>query len=119
MNHDEIDREELERLINMAAGTDISPAVEIKVDLKEPPLFKVIYINDNVTTVEFVISSLVDFFAYDYAVAEQLTHDIHELGAATVAVLPYELAEQKGIEVTMAARQEQFPLQIKLEPEDS
>jgi ATP-dependent Clp protease adapter protein ClpS len=34
-----------------------------------------------------------------------------------VAVLPYELAEQKGIEVTLSARAQQYPLQIKLEPE--
>jgi ATP-dependent Clp protease adapter protein ClpS len=43
--------------------------------------------------------------------------DIHEEGAATVAVLPYEIAEQKGIEVTVSARAQDFPLQIKLEPE--
>jgi ATP-dependent Clp protease adapter protein ClpS len=32
-----------------------------------------------------------------------------------VAVLPYELAEQKGIEVTMLARNNGFPLQVKIE----
>jgi ATP-dependent Clp protease adapter protein ClpS len=34
-----------------------------------------------------------------------------------VAVLPYELAEQKGIEITMAARSQNYPLQIKIEAE--
>jgi ATP-dependent Clp protease adapter protein ClpS len=34
-----------------------------------------------------------------------------------VAVLPYEIAEQKGIEVTLDARNNDFPLQIKLEPD--
>jgi hypothetical protein len=34
-----------------------------------------------------------------------------------VAVLPYEIAEQKGIEVTLSARSQSYPLQIKLEPE--
>jgi ATP-dependent Clp protease adapter protein ClpS len=34
-----------------------------------------------------------------------------------VAVLPYEVAEQKGIEVTVAARSQDYPLQIKLEPD--
>jgi ATP-dependent Clp protease adapter protein ClpS len=43
--------------------------------------------------------------------------DIHEAGLATVAVLPYEIAEQKGIEVTVSARSQDYPLQIKLEPE--
>jgi ATP-dependent Clp protease adapter protein ClpS len=34
-----------------------------------------------------------------------------------VAVLPYELAEQKGVEITVQARGEGYPLQIKLEPQ--
>jgi ATP-dependent Clp protease adapter protein ClpS len=34
-----------------------------------------------------------------------------------VAVLPFEIAEQKGIEVTISARALSFPLQIKLEPD--
>jgi ATP-dependent Clp protease adapter protein ClpS len=34
-----------------------------------------------------------------------------------VAVLPYEIAEQKGVEVTVSARAQNYPLQIKLEPE--
>ena len=43
--------------------------------------------------------------------------DIHEIGSAVVAVLPYEIAEQKGIEVTVLARNNNYPLQVKLEPE--
>jgi ATP-dependent Clp protease adapter protein ClpS len=43
--------------------------------------------------------------------------DIHESGSAVVAILPYEIAEQKGIEITISARTEGYPLQIKLEPE--
>ena len=85
--------------------------------VKEPPLFKVIYINDNSTSVEFVIDSLVEFFNYNKDTAHQITMSIHEEGAATVAVLPYEIAEQKGIEVTVSARSQDYPLQIKLEPD--
>ena len=49
--------------------------------------------------------------------AVQITQDIHTAGSAVVAVLPYEVAEQKGIEVTLQARNSNYPLQIKLEPE--
>jgi ATP-dependent Clp protease adaptor protein ClpS len=45
--------------------------------------------------------------------------DIHASGSAVVAVLPYEIAEQKGVEVTMLARAQSYPLQIKLEPEEA
>jgi ATP-dependent Clp protease adapter protein ClpS len=40
---------------------------------------------------------------------------VHEEGSAVVAVLPYEMAEQKGIEVTLLARNNGFPLQVKIE----
>lgn len=85
--------------------------------IKEPPMFKIIYLNDNQTSMEFVIETLIDFFNYTTQTAVKITEDIHSQGAAVVAVLPYEIAEQKGIEVTLCARSNNFPLQIKLEPE--
>ncbi len=85
--------------------------------VKEPPMYRVVYINDNQTTMEFVIESLIEYFDYTVETAEQITVDIHEAGSAVVAVLPYEIAEQKGVEVTVLARAQSYPLQIKLEPE--
>jgi ATP-dependent Clp protease adaptor protein ClpS len=64
---------------------------------------------------EFVVESLVEFFNYNTDTAHQITVDIHEEVSAVVAVLPYEIAEQKGIEVTLMARAQSYPLQIKLE----
>jgi ATP-dependent Clp protease adaptor protein ClpS len=91
--------------------------VKIKPNTKipEPPMFKVIYINDNHTTVDFVVRSLIDHFSYTSDTAEIITTGIHQSGSAVVAVLPYEIAEQKGIEVTLEARNEGFPLQVKIE----
>jgi ATP-dependent Clp protease adaptor protein ClpS len=96
---------------------EATTAVKTKKAFKEPPLFKVIYLNDNATSMEFVIESLIEFFDYTVDTAHKITQDIHETGSATVAVLPYEIAEQKGIEVTVSARSQNFPLQVKLEPE--
>jgi ATP-dependent Clp protease adaptor protein ClpS len=87
------------------------------IGLQEPPMFKIIYINDSQTTMEFVIDTLISFFNYTTETAFKITEDIHNDGSAVVAVLPYEVAEQKGIEVTVHARSNNFPLQIKLEPE--
>jgi ATP-dependent Clp protease adaptor protein ClpS len=91
--------------------------IKINKELKEPPMFKVIYLNDNQTTVEFVVETLLNFFDYTADTAVKITQDIHETGSAVVAVLPYEVAEQKGIEVTVHARSNNYPLQVKLEPE--
>jgi ATP-dependent Clp protease adaptor protein ClpS len=60
-----------------------------------------------------------NFFNYTPDTAVQITQDIHDAGSATVAVLPYEIAEQKGIEVTVYARSQNYPLQVKLEPESA
>jgi ATP-dependent Clp protease adaptor protein ClpS len=97
--------------------TIVKPTIGI--NLKEPPMFKVIYLNDNQTTMEFVIDTLIDFFNYTQETAIKITQDINEIGSAVVAVLPYEIAEQKGIEVTVCARTNNYPLQIKLEPENT
>lgn len=96
---------------------DIQTKTRNQIEIVEPPLFKVIYINDNQTAMEFVIDSLIQYFNYTADTAEKITIDIHESGAATVAILPYEIAEQKGIEITISARSAGYPLQIKLEPD--
>lgn len=99
------------------AQSDTRTKIKPNEAVKEPPMFKVVYLNDNKTSMEFVIESLIEYFDYRPETAEQITIDIHETGSACVAVLPYEVAEQKGIEVTMSARAQSYPLQIKLEPE--
>ena len=99
--------------------SEVKTRTKINTEVKEPPMFRVIYLNDNQTAMEFVIDSLVTWFNYNEERAEQKTRDIHEAGAAVVAVLPYEIAEQKGIEITVSARSEGYPLQIKLEPEQA
>ena len=101
--------------------TNADPNTRIKVTvdskLKEPSMFKLIYVNDNETSMDFVIKTLMEIFHYKAETAENIMLDIHEKGSAVVAVLPYEMAEQKGVEVTVMARGAGFPLQVKLEPD--
>ena len=46
--------------------------------------------------------------------AHDITRKIHEHGQGIVGSYVHEVAEQKGIETTLAARQENFPLQVKV-----
>lgn len=94
---------------------EVKPKIVPLTHLKEPPLYKVIYLNDNITTLEFVIGSLISHFEYNDDTALVITNNIHEQGSAVVAVLPYEIAEQRGIEVTLDARSSGYPLQVKIE----
>ena len=97
--------------------TDTKIKIKPNLALAEPPLYKIIYINDEVTSMQFVVSSLISYFNYNEDTATSLTENIHHQGSAVVAVLPYEIAEQKGIEVTLDARSKGFPLQVKVEAE--
>lgn len=99
------------------ANSETRQKIKPNVGLVEPPLYRIIYINDDVTTMEFVVNSLVEYFNYNDETALNLTKDIHNQGSAVVAVLPYEIAEQKGIEVTLDARNQGYPLQVKVEAE--
>jgi len=94
---------------------EVRPKIAPKESVKEPGDYNVIYINDNVTSMEFVVESLSTVFNYARESAEALTMRVHEEGSAVVATLPYELAEQKGIEVTLLARANGYPLQVKIE----
>ena len=95
----------------------VKPRIEPKINIKPPPSYKVIYINDEVTTMEFVIESLMNFFDYNTDSAVKITQDIHEAGAAVVAVLPFEVAEQKAMDSVGIARNNGFPLSVSVEAE--
>jgi ATP-dependent Clp protease adapter protein ClpS len=56
-------------------------------------------------------------FNYTNETATTITESIHAQGSAVVAVLPYEIAEQRGIEITIDARSQGYPLQVKVEAE--
>jgi ATP-dependent Clp protease adaptor protein ClpS len=101
----------------MGTKSETKQKIKPNLTLQEPPLFRIIYFNDDVTTMEFVVNSLIDYFNYNTDTATQITTKIHDEGSAVVAVLPYEIAEQKGIEVVLEARNQGYPLVVKVEAE--
>lgn len=100
-----------------ATDTKIAPKIKPKTEIPEPSRYNVIYINDEVTTQEFVVETLVIIFNYTQMAAEEMTMKVHTEGSAVVATMPFEMAEQKGVEVSLLARNHGFPLVVKLEPE--
>jgi ATP-dependent Clp protease adaptor protein ClpS len=98
-------------------ATKSNVKIKPKLDLAPPPRFSVIFMNDNVTTVDFVMAVLQEVFEHDEDSAMGLTAKIHEQGQATVAVLPFEIAESKAVHVTLLARTNSFPLNVKIEPQ--
>ena len=85
-----------------------------KIKLEEPGLYDVIFLNDSITIQEFVIRVLKQIFNKTQDQAEIIMKKIHNNGQGTVGSYVHEVAEQKGIETTLLARQEGMPLQIKV-----
>jgi ATP-dependent Clp protease adaptor protein ClpS len=88
---------------------------KIKVGLQPPKLWKVIFLNDDHTPMEFVVELLTTIFKHTEESAKDVTMEIHNTGSAVAGVYTHEIAEQRGIESTHLARSNGFPLQITLE----
>ena len=93
---------------------DIQTLTKEKVKLDEPGLYDVIFLNDNFTTMEFVVKVLKQIFNKTPEQAQNITMRIHKDGQGVVGSYTHEVEEQKGKEATLAARQENFPLQVKV-----
>ncbi len=63
---------------------------------------------------EFVTKVLKQIFNKTQEQAENICKKIHDSGQGIVGSYVHEVAEQKGIETTLLARQENFPLQVKV-----
>ena len=94
--------------------TEIKTLVKEKIKIEEPSMYDVIFLNDNITTTEFVVKALKMIFNKTQEQAESIMKYIHEKGEGIVGTFVHEVAEQKGIETTLLARQEGFPLQVKV-----
>jgi ATP-dependent Clp protease adaptor protein ClpS len=102
----------------MSAATDVIIDEKIKIKNKEPSLYKVVFLNDDKTPMEFVVSLLIELFKHSEKTATSITLEIHEKGSGVVGVYSYEIAEQKALEATSLSRDNGFPLRVKIE-EDS
>ena len=94
--------------------TGVKTLTKEKVKLDEPGLYDVMFLNDNITTQEFVIRVLKQIFHKTQEQADTIMKKIHSDGQGVVGSYVHEVAEQKGIETTLLARQEGMPLQIKV-----
>lgn len=93
------------------------------VDLEDEPVsatprrYKVIFHNDDYTTMEFVIEVLKRFFHKTDTEAVHIMLTVHKTGAAVVTVTTRDVAETKAAEVMDYARENGMPLLVTTEPE--
>ena len=87
----------------------------VKSRIKEPKKFKVLILNDDYTPMDFVIAILVTVFKHPEPSAVKIMMQVHNDGSGVAGIYNYEIAEQKGIETTNLAKENGYPLQIKIE----
>ncbi|TVR03129.1 MAG: ATP-dependent Clp protease adapter ClpS [Deltaproteobacteria bacterium] len=83
----------------------------------KPPRWKVVLLNDDYTTMEFVIHVLKSYFHKSHAEATELMLTVHEQGSAVAGVYSRDIAETKVAQVQAAATAEGHPLRCRAEPE--
>ena len=87
--------------------------------LKKPPLYRVLLHNDNYTTRDFVVAVLKEVFHKSEPEAIQIMLHVHNNGVGVAGVYTFEVAETKIKTVEKLARENEFPLRLSVEPEDS
>lgn len=90
---------------------------ESKIMLKEPDLYKVVMLNDNYTTMEFVVDVLIDIFGKSEAEARKIMLAVHKQGRGVAGIYVYDIAISKVEQVEKRAKSKGFPLKCVVEKE--
>jgi len=77
--------------------------------------YKVLLLNDDYTSMDFVVEVLMNIFHKTYQQAEQIMHDVHRKDRAVCGVYTYEIAETKVMQVGKLAREQGYPLKAIME----
>ena len=88
---------------------------EARPEVKQPPLYQVVLLNDDYTPMEFVVDVLEKFFSLDRPTATRIMLEVHTKGQGVCGVFTFEIAETKVAQVTTYARDHQHPLMCTLE----
>mgnify|MGYP002624312707 CR=1 FL=1 len=98
-------------------GTGTGAKTRSRVLIEEPHRYKVVFHNDDFTTMEFVTSVLRIVFGKPADEAVTLMMRVHREGQAVVGIYSYDVAMTKASLATTMARDEGYPLRITCEPE--
>lgn len=85
--------------------------------LKHPKKYKVFLLNDDYSSMDFVIDILITIFHKSYSEAEAIMLEVHKKERGLCGVYTYEIAETKVMQVQKKARDNGFPLKATMEEE--
>lgn len=92
-------------------------AVKERVETKkqDPTLFNVVLLNDDYTTMVFVLHVLEEVFQKSPAEAYRIMMQVHQKGRGIAGVYPWEVAETKADTVRSLASEAGYPLRATIE----
>jgi ATP-dependent Clp protease adaptor protein ClpS len=90
---------------------------EVRDEIDEPPMYKVLLHNDDYTTMEFVVEILMLVFNKPPEEAVEIMLNVHQKGVGICGVYTYEVSETKVNTVHSLAREHGFPLKCTMEKE--
>ena len=82
---------------------------------EEPPMYKVLLLNDDYTTMDFVIMVLEIVFHKDHLAATQIMLKVHQEGHGVAGVFTRDMAETKVAIVHDLAHKNEHPLKCSIE----
>ncbi len=88
---------------------------DIRDDLKEPEMWKVVILNDDYTPMDFVVEVLVSIFHKAPIDATKIMYDVHNKGKGIVGLYTYDIGRTKVSQVTSLAREKEYPLKAMME----
>ena len=91
--------------------------IEKKQELKEPSMYKVLLLNDDYTSMDFVVDTLTTVFHKSADEAVQIMMNVHKKGSGICGVFTYEIAETKVETVHSLAEENGYPLRSTMEKE--
>jgi ATP-dependent Clp protease adaptor protein ClpS len=93
----------------------VRPAPKQADKLKEPEDYRVVLLNDNYTTMEFVVAILISIFQKNEGEAKRIMLDVHRKGRGTVGLYPWDIAFTKAGQVHAEAGRRGYPLRCIVE----
>jgi len=96
-------------------STKVKHSLEDSLDIREPKKYQVYLLNDDYTSMDFVIDILMGIFRKTYNEAHQIMLQVHQNGRGVCGVYSYEIAETKIHQVSSLARESGFPLKAAME----
>jgi len=103
--------------MGIKANSGQSTQEKIRQELKKPPLYHVFLLNDDYTTMDFVVSVLEKVFYKATVEATQIMLRVHKNGKGLAGTYTREIAETKIGTVHALAREYEFPLKCTMEKE--